>query len=186
MALQNNYNNPIMDVIIMLKLTGLLFFLIFTSLLYAGGTLQKGDVAPNFELKDNKGKLHKLENYKGKIVALYFYPKDDTPGCTKEACNLRDNFTSLLENNIVILGISYDDSLSHQRFIDKYELPFPLLSDTKKEVAKAYGSFRGDDKNPLRITAVIDEEGKILHTITEVEKEDHAAQILAIIKNREK
>ena len=148
--------------------------------------LKEGNKAPAFKLKNQDGETISLSDYKGKKVVLYFYPKDDTPGCTKEACNLRDNFTSLLEKNIVILGISYDDSLSHQSFIDKYELPFPLLSDTKKEVAKAYGSFRGDDKNPLRITTIIDEDGKILHTITEVETGDHAAQILAIINNREK
>lgn len=170
----------------MLKLSGLISLVFLSSLLLAGENLQKGDEAPNFELKDNKGKLHKLSDYKGNIIALYFYPKDDTPGCIKEACNLRDNFTVLTENNIVILGVSYDDSISHHNFVEKYDLPFPLLSDTKKEVAKVYGSFRGEDKNPQRITAIIDEKGKILHTITEVKTIDHSSQIMEIVKNRDK
>ena len=169
----------------MLKLTGLIFLFFLVSSLFAGETLQKGDKAPNFELKDNKGKLHKLEDYKGKIVALYFYPKDDTPGCSREACNLRDNFSSLTENNIVILGVSYDDSLSHQNFIDKYDLPFPLLSDTKREAAKAYGAFRDGSNTPSRITAIIDKEGNILHTITDVSTAKHSAQILAVVNKKD-
>ena len=170
----------------MLKFTGLFLIIIFTSILFAGDILKKGDTAPNFELKDNKGKIHKLKDYKGKIVVLYFYPKDDTPGCTKEACNLRDNYSSLVKSNIVILGVSYDDTLSHQKFIDKYELPFPLLSDTEKEVAKEYGAYKEGKNTPNRITSIIGEDGKILHTITDVKTADHTSQIFAAINKKEK
>ncbi len=170
----------------MLKLSGLFILIFFVTHLFAGGTLQKGDSAPNFELKDYKGKLHKLSDYKGKIVALYFYPKDGTRGCTEEACNLRDNFSILTKKNIVVLGVSYDDSVSHQKFIEEYELPFPLLSDTEKIVAKAYGAFREGYSTPSRITIIIAENGKIMHTITDVSTANHSSQILAVVNKKDK
>ena len=145
--------------------------------------MKVGDKAPSFELKDGQGKVHKLSDYKGKIVALYFYPKDDTPGCTAEACNLRDNYTLLQDSGIVILGVSYDDSTSHREFSKKYDLPFPLLSDTKKEVAAAYGA-----KGTLtgffvseRKTYLIDKSGKIMHIFDDVETGNHAAQIMSVL-----
>lgn len=161
----------------------ILFLSVFLfSALYAGETLKQGDTAPDFILKDGNGKVHKLSDYQGKIVALYFYPKDDTRGCTEQACNLRDNFSSLKDENIVILGISYDDSSSHAAFSEKYELPFPLLSDTEKTTAKAYGAYKEGSGVPARITALIDAEGKILHTITDVKTSSHSEQILAAVK----
>ncbi len=150
-----------------------------------GGTdLKVGDKAPHFELKDGQGKLHKLTDYKGKTVALYFYPKDDTPGCTAEACNLRDNYSLLQDSGIVILGVSYDDSTSHQEFSSKYNLPFPLLSDIEKEVAEAYGAkgtFTGF-LVPQRKTYLIGKEGKIMHIFEDVESGNHTAQIMSILR----
>lgn len=155
----------------------------FTSISVAGDVLTIGDTAPEFKLKDNSGRLHSLLDYKGKIVALYFYPKDNTRGCTEQACNLRDNFSALSDSGVIILGVSYDDSVSHAAFSEKYQLPFPLLSDTDKSVAKAYGAYKGENSNPARITAIIDKDGKILNIITDVQTGKHSDQILSAIKN---
>lgn len=155
-----------------------------TGVLFAGDMLSPGSKAPDFTLKDEAGVKHSLSDYVGKRVVIYFYPKDDTPGCTAEACNIRDNYELLQKNNIVILGVSYDDSLSHNQFKEKYDLPFPLLSDTDKEVAKLY-----DAKNPLygwmaasRITYIIDEKGFIIAKIDNVNTQAHSEQILEILK----
>ena len=154
------------------------------SLLSAGTDLKVGDNAPYFELKDGTGKVHKLSDYKGQIIALYFYPKDDTPGCTAEACNLRDNYTLLQDSGIVVLGVSYDDSTSHQEFSKKYDLPFPLLSDTKKVVADAYGAKGGLTGFfvPDRKTYLISKAGKIMHIFENVETENHTAQIMLVLR----
>ncbi|MBT7391465.1 redoxin domain-containing protein, partial [archaeon] len=96
--------------------------------------LKIGDSAPDFKLSDKEGKLFRLSDFKGKKVAIYFYPKDNTPGCTKQACNIRDNFSVLEKEGIIIIGISIDDEKSHEKFVDKYNLPFILLSDKEKEV----------------------------------------------------
>ena len=104
-----------------MQLFRILFFCLTAISFLTAGNLKKGDVAPAFELKDGKGKIHKLSDYKGKILALYFYPKDFTGGCTEQACNLRDNFTQLKEAGIVILGVSYDDTLSHKKFGEEYD-----------------------------------------------------------------
>src|SRR3990167_7460164 len=101
-------------------------------------TLKEGDDAPDFELEDHEGKKARLSDFKGKKVVLYFYPKDDTPGCTKEACNFRDDLSNLKKANVEVLGVSNDDSESHKKFASKYELPFRLLADTSKDVSKAY------------------------------------------------
>src|SRR5690606_7944365 len=93
-------------------------------------TLKVGDKAPDFEVKDQNGKVHRLEDYKGKMIAIYFYPKDMTPGCTAQACDLRDNETALLKKNIHVIGVSADDEKRHAKFVEKYSLPFPLLADT--------------------------------------------------------
>jgi Peroxiredoxin len=95
----------------------------------------------DFSLPDQSGKVHKLSSYRGSWVLLYFYPKDDTPGCTKEACGFRDSLNELKEHNVIVLGVSADSVASHQKFSQKYHLNFPLLSDEKKEVIKAYGAF---------------------------------------------
>jgi len=154
------------------------------SILFSESDLKVGDEAPYFELKDGKSKVHKLSDYKGKIVALYFYPKDDTPGCTAEACNLRDNYTLLQDSGVVILGVSYDDSTSHQEFSKKYDLPFPLLSDTNKDVAEAYGA-KGILKGflvPDRKTILIGKDGKIMHIFEDVETGNHSAQIMTVLR----
>ncbi|MBI4470796.1 MAG: thioredoxin-dependent thiol peroxidase [Acidobacteria bacterium] len=147
--------------------------------------LRPGDKAPSFSLRDTQGKTVKLQDLKGKKIALYFYPKDMTPGCTKEACNLRDNFSALKRHNITVLGVSSDDQISHQRFTEKFELPFPLLSDPEHEIAERYGVW-GEKKlygktymGIKRMTFMIDEEGRIERIIDKVVVEDHAAQILA-------
>jgi peroxiredoxin Q/BCP len=95
-------------------------------------SLKVGDIAPDFAVNDQSGRQVKLSDFKGKKVVLYFYPKDNTPGCTAEACNLRDNYQALMRAGYVVLGVSKDDEKSHQKFIDKFELPFPLLADTEK------------------------------------------------------
>ncbi len=151
------------------------------------GELKAGDPAPDFSLRDDAGVVHHLKEYRGKIVALYFYPKDDTPGCTAEACNLRDNYDALKKAGVVILGVSYDDADSHRKFKKKYDLPFPLLSDVDKKTAEAYGA-----KGMLtgfmvaqRKTFLIDENGKILHIFNKVKTDDHARQILEVLAKRD-
>jgi len=101
--------------------------------------IEIGKPAPDFSLPDQNGKIHKLSDYKGKYVALYFYPKDDTPGCTKEACSFRDGFAGLKKAGIEILGVSTDDEISHTKFIEKYKLPFTLLADKDKKIVEKYG-----------------------------------------------
>jgi len=146
--------------------------------------LQTGDDAPNFTVKDYAGADVKLSDFRGQRVVLYFYPKDDTPGCTKEACSLRDGFSEFEKENIKILGVSPDDEKSHQKFISKYELPFTLLADTDHRVADAYGSygektFMGKNyMGVLRKTFLIDERGKIVKIFDKVKVDEHAAEIL--------
>jgi peroxiredoxin Q/BCP len=148
----------------------------------AGPRPKPGDPAPGFTLNDAAGKAHSLADYRGKTVALYFYPKDDTPGCTREACNLRDNYARLTERGVVVLGVSYDDAASHKQFTDKYSLPFTLLADTDKMVADLYGV-----KGALyasRTTFVIGPDGKILAVIDSVDTGAHAGQILAALDQK--
>jgi len=148
--------------------------------------LQKGDKAPDFTGKDQQGKVVSLDDFKGKKLVLYFYPKDDTPGCTKEACNLRDNYADLLDKGFALLGVSPDTEDSHQKFISKYELPFPLLSDPELKIIKAFGAW--GEKNMygrkyeglLRTTFIINEEGIIEKVIRKVKTDDHANQILKL------
>ena len=146
--------------------------------------LQVNDTAPGFSLPDADGKKHSLEQFKGKKVVLYFYPKDDTPGCTKEACAFRDDFNVYTENDIVIIGVSKDGASSHKKFIDKYELPFLLLSDEDVKVMDAYGAW--GEKNMygktfmgvIRKTFLIDEEGKIVKIYPRVRVNGHSDAIL--------
>ncbi|MDD3636615.1 MAG: thioredoxin-dependent thiol peroxidase [Bacteroidales bacterium] len=148
--------------------------------------LQKGDKAPDFTGNDQQGKVVSLDDFKGKKLVLYFYPKDDTPGCTKEACNLRDNYADLLDKGFALLGVSPDTEDSHQKFITKYELPFPLLSDPELKIIKAFGAW--GEKNMygrkyeglLRTTFIINEEGIIEKVIRKVKTDDHANQILKL------
>ena len=147
-------------------------------------SLKVGDAAPDFAVNDEKGNKVKLSDFKWKKVVIYFYPKDDTPGCTAEACNLRDNYKALQKAGYVVLGVSTDDEKSHQKFIDKFELPFPLLADTNKELHEKYGTWVEKSMygkkymGTARVTFVIDEHGKIEEIIEKVKTADHTAQIL--------
>ena len=147
-------------------------------------TLKVGDKAPNFEAKDNQGNTVKLSDYTGKKLVLFFYPKASTPGCTAEACNLRDNYDVLKKKGYKLLGVSADSAKRQQSFIDKNKLPFPLLADEDKTVINAFGvwgpkKFMGRTFNGIhRITFVIDENGFIEDIITKVKTKEHTAQIL--------
>jgi len=149
--------------------------------------LKKGDIAPIINATDQDGKKISLGSFKGKKVVLYFYPKDDTPGCTAEACNLRDNYEELIKKGFAIIGISADSEESHKKFIKKYQLPFPLISDPEKKVLNSYGVW-GEKKmygksyeGILRTTFVISEEGKIENVFEKVDTKNHSMQILQSI-----
>ncbi|MGX1023532.1 thioredoxin-dependent thiol peroxidase [Psychroflexus sp. MBR-150] len=147
-------------------------------------TLKAGDNAPNFSAKDQDGNVHKLEDYKGKKLVVFFYPKASTPGCTAEACNLRDNWNSFQAKGYEILGVSADSPKRQQNFKAKYDLPFPLLADEDKSVIEAFGvwgpkKFMGKEYEGIhRTTFIIDEEGKIEEVISKVNTKAHAEQIL--------
>lgn len=151
--------------------------------------LKEGDKAPNFTSKDQNGNTVSLDQFKGKKVILYFYPKDNTPGCTAEACDFRDNYQSLKAKGIEVLGVSIDDEKSHQKFITKFELPFTLLADTDKAIVEAYGvwgekSMYGKKyMGTNRTTFIIDEEGKITHIISKVDTKNPSTQVLDLINN---
>jgi len=146
--------------------------------------LKEGDVAPDFETRDENGNPVGLSDFRGQKVALYFYPKDDTPGCTKEACSFRDNYSTVEADGIKVLGVSLDDEASHQAFISKYNLPFTLLSDTDHSVSEAYGVYGeqtwGDKKymGLARKTFLIDEQGKIKKVFDKVDVAAHAAEVV--------
>lgn len=148
--------------------------------------LKIGDKAPELNVKDQDGILHSLADYKGKKIVLYFYPKDATPGCTAQACNLRDNHSQLRKAGYSIIGVSADNENSHIKFIEKQNLNFPLLADTDKELIKRYGvwgekQFMGKTYDGIhRTTFVIDENGTIEDIITKVKTKDHAAQLLSV------
>lgn len=149
--------------------------------------LEAGEKAPQFTGKDQDGNTISLEDFKGSKLALFFYPKDDTPGCTKEACNLRDNYEDLLSAGIKILGVSPDSEKRHKKFIEKYNLPFPLLVDEDKEVLNKYGvwgpkKFMGKSYTGVhRTTFIINEKGNIESVIKKVKTKDHAQQIFEAI-----
>jgi peroxiredoxin Q/BCP len=143
--------------------------------------VQMGDPAPDFELKDQSGQLHSIEDYRGKWVALYFYPKDDTPGCTTEACEFRDNIFAFKNLNCQILGVSLDDVDSHKEFAEKYSLPFPLLADTAGTTADAYGvksRYMGMSV-AKRQTFLIDPDGNVAKHYAKVDPASHSQQVLA-------
>ncbi|HIK54392.1 MAG TPA: peroxiredoxin [Synechococcales cyanobacterium M55_K2018_004] len=139
--------------------------------------LSVGTTAPDFTVKDTNGNTVKLSDYAGKTVVLYFYPKDDTPGCTKEACSFRDNYSAYQGKDIVVFGVSMDDEASHQAFTSKFNLPFPLLADTSGSLTKAYDVDGGGYSK--RVTYVIDGAGKIIRVYDSVKTDTHAADILA-------
>lgn len=148
--------------------------------------LKKGDKSPDFSGTDQFGNVIDSSIFLGKRTVLYFYPKDDTPGCTKEACNLRDNYDLLLSRGLAVVGVSPDSEPSHQKFSEKYNLPFPLLSDPELKIIKAFGVW--GKKNMygrifdglLRTTFVIDENGIIEKVIKKVKTDDHTKQIIPI------
>lgn len=148
--------------------------------------LKVGDKAPEFNGIDQDGKLISLKDFKGRKLILYFYPKDDTPGCTAEACNLRDNYDDLLKKGFAIIGVSADDESSHKKFIAKYVLPFPLITDKDKKIIGMYGAW--GEKNLygkismgiLRTTFIINEEGVIEKIFTKVDTKNHTQQILGM------
>ena len=139
--------------------------------------LTVGTTAPDFTAKDTQGNTVSLTDFKGKNVILYFYPKDDTPGCTKEACSFRDSYSDYQGKDIVVLGVSADDEDSHQKFTEKFNLPFPLLADTDHSIIKAYDVDGGGYAK--RVTYTIDPQGTISHAYTTVKTETHATDILA-------
>jgi peroxiredoxin Q/BCP len=147
-------------------------------------TLKKGDQAPNFLANDQDGNTHTLADYKGKKLVVFFYPKANTPGCTAEACDLRDNYARFQINNYALLGVSADNAKAQSNFKNKYELPFPLLADEDKAVIQAFGvwgpkKFMGKEYDGIhRTTFIIDENGIIEEVIAEVKTKVHASQIL--------
>ena len=147
-------------------------------------TLKAGDKAPNFSGLDQNGNQHTLADYKGKRLVVFFYPKASTPGCTAEACDLRDNYKKFVAQNYALLGVSADSAKAQAKFIEKYDLPFPLLADEDKSVINAFGvwgpkKFMGKEYDGIhRTTFVIDENGIIDEVIEKVKTKEHASQIL--------
>ncbi len=147
-------------------------------------SISAGDKAPDFRAKDQNGNPISLADFKGKKLVLYFYPKDDTPGCTAQACNLRDNLPALSAAGYQVIGVSTDDEKSHQKFIAKYNLNFPLIADTDRKVAEAYGVWQEKSMygrkymGMVRNTFIIDENGVITAVIEKVKTDAHTAQIL--------
>lgn len=146
--------------------------------------LKAGDKAPSFKAKDQDGNEISLKDFAGKKLVLYFYPKDNTPGCTAEACNLRDNYNVLLKKGYAVIGVSANNEKDHKKFIKKFNLPFPLIADTEKEVCNAYEvwgkkKFMGREfMGIVRTTFIISEKGIIEEVIEKVDNENHTSQIL--------
>ena len=147
--------------------------------------LRIGDTAPDFSASNQQGDIVSLSDFRGKKVVIYFYPKDDTPGCTAQACNLRDNNTQLQEAGYEVIGISKDGVKSHDKFANKYELPFTLIADEDTAINEAYGVWKEKSMygrtymGTARTTFVLDEQGTITNIIEKVKTKDHTAQILA-------
>ena len=146
--------------------------------------LKVGDKAPDFKVVDQEGKAISLDDFKGSKLILYFYPKDDTPGCTAEACNLKDNYQVLKTKGFKVLGVSADSEASHKKFIEKYVLPFALIPDKEKTILRAYGAwgmkkmYGREYEGIIRTTYVIDEKGVIEKVFTKVDTKNHSQQIL--------
>lgn len=151
-------------------------------------TLKEGDKAPDFTAKDQNGKTVSLSDFKGKNVILYFYPKDDTPGCTAEACDFRDNYQSMLGQGFEVIGVSTDDEKSHKKFETKYSLPFPLIADTDKSINEAYGVWV--EKNmygkkymgTARKTFIVGADGTISKIIDKVDTKNASQQVLDLLQ----
>ena len=149
--------------------------------------LKEGNIAPDFKLNSTEGKEVSLKEFRGKQVVLYFYPKDDTPGCTKEACDFRDNLARVRAKGAVVFGISHDSVESHDRFKEKFDLPFTLLSDPEKKVTEAYGVYKQKSlygkffMGIERTTFVIDKEGRIKKIFPKVKVEGHVEEVLQVL-----
>ncbi len=149
--------------------------------------LKEGDKAPSFTAKDQNGNPVSLGDYSGKDIILYFYPKDDTPGCTAEACDFRDNYQSLQQKGFTVIGVSTDDEKSHTKFISKYQLPFSLISDTEKEIVEAYGvwveknNYGKKYMGTARKTFIIDGNGTIKKIIDKVDTKEASKQVIDLL-----
>ena len=152
-------------------------------------TLEAGDLAPAFEAQDQDGKTHKLSDYAGKTVVLYFYPRDNTPGCTKEACSFRDNHVALQKEGAVVLGVSRDSAKAHQKFRDQYSLPFPLLVDEDGAISTAYGAwgekvlYGKKTIGMTRSTFIIGPDGNLKKVWKAVKAEGHADHVLTAVQS---
>lgn len=151
--------------------------------------ISAGGQAPDFTLSDDEGRMHTLSDYRGKPVVLYFYPKDNTSGCTKEACGFRDDYSAYQDVGVTILGISPDSPKSHANFRAKYELPFTLLADPDREVIKMYGAwglkklYGREYEGVMRTTFLIGEDGNILKVFEKVKPANHSAEVLAVLED---
>jgi peroxiredoxin Q/BCP len=149
--------------------------------------IQENSIAPDFSLADENGTLHKLSDYRGKPVILYFYPADDTPGCTTEACNFRDDYSAYQKAGVVILGVSPDSSSSHAKFKTKYQLPFTLLADEDHQVCQLYGvwaiknSYGRQHEGVFRTSYLVSPDGRIKKVFANVKPADHSVEVLAAL-----
>lgn len=163
-------------------------FTLYYKIIQSMDQLKEGMKAPPFEGRDQNGQLIRLGDYKGKKLVLYFYPKDNTPGCTSEACNLRDNHDTLLKEGFAVVGVSMDTEKSHKGFAEKHSLPFPLIADTSKKILTDYGVWKQKSlygktfMGTVRTTFIIDEEGTIEKIISKVETKNHSDQIFRLYK----
>lgn len=142
--------------------------------------LTVGEMAPDFDSVDQNGNSVKLSSFRGKPVVLYFYPRDDTPGCTAEACNFRDNYSEYEKKGIKVLGVSVDSQNSHKKFEQKYELNFTLVADKSKQIAEHYGTLSGNSAK--RVTYLIGPDGRVAHVYPKVSPREHAVEVLAKLK----
>ena len=169
----------------MKKILLTLLSVFLSSPLFAGEQPMAGSDAPSFNLQDQNGDWHTLESYRGQWLAIYFYPKDDTPGCTKEACNFRDNIYAFKAIDAAVVGVSVDDVESHKKFSDKYKLPFTILADDDGETARAYGVLR--DYKLLKLASrqsfLVAPDGKIAKHYGDVDPDTHTEEVLTDIKN---
>jgi len=145
-----------------------------------------GDMVPDFELLSDSGEAVKLSNFRGKKVIVYFYPKDDTPGCTKEACGFRDRVSDLKKENVDVIGVSFDNAESHQVIVSKYNLNFPLLVDTDGKIADAFGVKMPNRPMAKRVSFLIDKNGKIAHVTDTMNAETHLAEMKAAVEKLKK
>jgi peroxiredoxin Q/BCP len=171
----------------MATFSGVLLAAASIALAEAGKTPQVGEKAPSVQGVDQQGKSWKLDDVLGKkIVLLYFYPKDDTPGCTKEACGFRDRIAELKQDNVEVIGVSFDSSDSHQKFIAKYHLNFPLLADTDGKIADAYGVRMPGKEMARRVSFLIGTDGKILHVTDTMNADTHLAEMKDAVEKLKK